>query len=411
MSSNQDSHMGDHDPQVPPLVTISAAHLETLTSVASMAQSLINHMENRLIPPTPSASPSLPPASSVVRSPKANPPTPFSGEQRGELDAFLSQCRLYFLVSPELFPTDTQKVLYAGSYLVGNAHTWFEPLLQSYERHREQVATAQTTGEPVRTPCPAIFASYATFSSALQTMFGDPDLRRNKAFELNALRQTSTVAVYASEFLRLRAYTNWNEDALHFHFYNGLRENVKDDLARFENQDISFEELLRRAQQVDLRIVQRINERKAHSASVVSQRRPTSTVKTDPHHALPTPPPPPRVPSPAPPTQPPAAPDGTTPMILDSGRNFPQKGSGPRQLSPQERDRRMKNNLCVFCGASGHFKAECPLKALSDQRRAAQANSVSRYSPTLSATNSYAPPAPSDDGEVSYISENAYAQE
>ncbi len=36
---------------------------------------------------------------------------------------------------------------------------------------------------------------------------------------------------------------------------------------------------------------------------------------------------------------------------------------GGIRLSPTERQRRIINRLCLYCGAAGHFASSCQLKA------------------------------------------------
>jgi len=296
---------------------------------------------------------------------KARAPTPFSGDKRHELDTFLSQCRICFLVNPESFPNEGHKVLYAGSYLEGTAYSWFEPLLRLYEAHHADSALFPNS--------PAQLSSFSSFSTALTAMFGDPDLRRSKLRELQNLEQTSSVAAYSAEFQRLQPYIGWDDQAFYDQFYKGLRSNVKDDLAKFEKATKTLEGLMARSLQVDIRIAERLAERRHDSgnrgppASNPSRPKPSTSAPRPPFQnpvaATPKPP--------VPPAQFPAfTPDGTTPMVIDMGRRFPQRNPGPRTLTPEEREHRMANLLCIFCGSSDHFKAQCPERARSEQRRA-----------------------------------------
>ena len=42
------------------------------------------------------------------------------------------------------------------------------------------------------------------------------------------------------------------------------------------------------------------------------------------------------------------------------------------KLTPQERQRRMDNSLCLFCGKTGHIAKECPkLSAIAARAHAA----------------------------------------
>ncbi len=37
-------------------------------------------------------------------------------------------------------------------------------------------------------------------------------------------------------------------------------------------------------------------------------------------------------------------------------------------LTPQERERRMQNQLCLYCGQAGHMRNTCPVRPSSDRR-------------------------------------------
>ncbi|XP_039980330.1 uncharacterized protein LOC120788552 [Xiphias gladius] len=41
---------------------------------------------------------------------------------------------------------------------------------------------------------------------------------------------------------------------------------------------------------------------------------------------------------------------------------------GRTRLSQQERQRRQREGLCLYCGEMGHFLAQCPVKGLAHQR-------------------------------------------
>ena len=124
---------------------------------------------------------------------KAKAPKSFSGEDQSALEAFLSQCRLIFLINPESFPSEQQKVLYSGSYLEGITYAWFKPLLRRYNPDCDA-------------SLPDELSSFKSFSAALTKMFGDPDLVKMKTHDLRTLRQTTSVTVYTLEFQHLQAF-------------------------------------------------------------------------------------------------------------------------------------------------------------------------------------------------------------
>jgi hypothetical protein len=53
--------------------------------------------------------------------------------------------------------------------------------------------------------------------------------------------------------------------------------------------------------------------------------------------------------------------DGTVPMELDASRR--------NGLTPEERQRRFDNHLCLYCGSPDHVYASCPLKLARPWRR------------------------------------------
>ena len=370
-------------------IDLLTRQVQTLTA---QAQSLVT--------PSPSPAPDstrIAPPPRPTRSMKAKAPKPFSGEDRSALEAFLSQCRLVFLVNPESFPSEQQKVLYSGSYLEGIAYAWFEPLLRRYDPDSDA-------------PPPDELSSFKSFSAALAKMFGDPDLVKTKTRDLRTLRQTTSVTVYASEFQRLRAFISWNDQAFYDQFYDGLRENVKDGLANAEIRATTLEELIQKAQKIDNRIAERISEKKsAHgTASLPPSRKPlASSDQPRPVAAVPAPwRPAPTAPRTQPPTpsrlQVPAfTADGTTPMELDAGR----RGGFRPKLTPEQLEYRRVNNLCAYCGGAGHYSRECPEKAAAElrkaqynQRRLALASAV------------YCPPSELSASDE-MLSEKSFAQE
>ena len=55
-----------------------------------------------------------------------------------------------------------------------------------------------------------------------------------------------------------------------------------------------------------------------------------------------------------------AAPKGKAPENPKSGPDLTGKLGKDGKLIPQERQHRMDNHLCLFCGKTGHIAKECP---------------------------------------------------
>ncbi|GAA5868468.1 hypothetical protein JCM5353_006745, partial [Sporobolomyces roseus] len=145
---------------------------------------------------------------------------------------FLSQCQLY-VDNTSAFTTDDQKIRFAASYLRGDAYTWVSAYLGLSDE--EKVKDVHRW-----------LSSWKLFKQKLQTTFGDPDKEATEARKLYSLRQTSSAATYAAEFRRLALSTGWNDEALRFHFVQGLRENIKDEFARIDTPE-SFDECVEKA--------------------------------------------------------------------------------------------------------------------------------------------------------------------
>ena len=67
-----------------------------------------------------------------------------------------------------------------------------------------------------------------------------------------------------------------------------------------------------------------------------------------------------------------AMPKGKSPENPQPGPDFVGKLGKHGKLTPQERQRRMDNSLCLFCGKTGHIAKECPKStAIAARARAA----------------------------------------
>ena len=120
-------------------ITIKREEYQALEEQATNAQLLAHQLEelrqrlDALTPtPVPTPAPQPDPEDSPAKFYKANPPAPFLGD-REQIETFLSRRRHVFLVSPCSFANETQKVLYASTYLEGVAYSWFKPILHAYE--------------------------------------------------------------------------------------------------------------------------------------------------------------------------------------------------------------------------------------------------------------------------------------
>ncbi|KAL0147695.1 hypothetical protein M9458_057004 [Cirrhinus mrigala] len=163
-------------------------------------------------------------------------------------------------------------------------------------------------------------STYPTFSTFLQSFkeVFQPSPESSEAGEqIVALRQGRRPAAdYALEFRTLAAQSGWNDGPLKLHYRRGLNQDLQVELA-------CRDEGLTLSQYIDLSI--RVD-------NVMRSRKPNR-------------------PSITMSVQQPSADTTPEPMQL-----------GATRLTVEERERRLRNNLCLYCGLAGHIRATCPTR-------------------------------------------------
>src|SRR5271169_5787176 len=215
---------------------LEAVHEGVVAQITQLTARLENHALN-----TPSRVPATTPR---ISEPKLADPEPFTGDRLKLLD-FLTKCRLKFLGQPNTYASETSKVIYTGTLLREEAFSWFQPYF----------VRATTTND-----WPEEIADFEALARSLTTLYGDPNLEISSEESLTALKQTADVPSYIAQFERLAQYVKWNDPAKLARFYEGLRGNVKDDLAHHE-RPTTLAELKIAAVRADVRIRRRIQEK------------------------------------------------------------------------------------------------------------------------------------------------------
>ena len=234
------------------------------------------------------------------------PPERFDGDS-AKFSIFLNQCQLQFICRPTAFPDDSAKVAFILSYLVGNAAQWSIPLVEGDD---------------------PILYSFPRFKEALRKMFAKHSYMQAIDNELLGLRQGSRdLLTYLSSFKRLVTETKWPEDKRGSLFYRGLNEELKDALAQIVDPPEAWEELIDLVVKIDHRLKERKGEKfRTNKVILIKNEKKNPDVKSF---------------------------DDSEPM---------QIGGIRPPLSKEEKEKRRKFNLCLYCGKSGHFAKECPVK-------------------------------------------------
>jgi hypothetical protein len=191
--------------------------------------------------------------------------------------------------------SDADRVGYLISLLKGPALDCVSPLLESEDQS---------------------ITSWVLFKEKFR-VFDDPDRERTAEIRLESIKQgRRSASVYAAEFRKIAIDTAWNDEAKIHRFRVGLSEEVKDDLARAP-VPTGLEDLIATAIRIDSRLSERRQERAGRGDRF---RGPVSV-------------------QPVPTTE--------DPMVIDAIN------------LKEQRNHRLVNGLCLYCGASGHRIADC----------------------------------------------------
>ena len=251
---------------------------------------------------------------------KTSDPDKYDGKSPSQLNEFLGQIRVRFKTRPLAHPTEEAKVYYAIALLKGTAFAYVEPFLEK--------------DDP-----PAWMTDFTLFANQLKKVFGDPDLVGNVTYKLRSLRQTGSATSYAAEFRRLASQLEWGNQALLSQFLEGLKESVQDEIIKTDYSQ-NLESLIDQAVRIDNLQYQRRQARSSRLSAQVPKK------SHSPHAA-------PKLRN--------AAPMQQTSVSFPTAQPAANNSrSSPRRLSEEEREHRIKNNLCLYCGNAGHIAKQCP---------------------------------------------------
>jgi hypothetical protein len=284
---------------------IRAANEAIKTANATLEQRVTALSEQPRGSPTPSNK-------ERTSEPKVASPEFFSGSRQG-LTSFFTQVNMVIGLQPSRYPTEKTKVLYAGSFLRGTALLWFQPYVS-------------------KTPEDPIMNDFELFCKKLKELFGDPNERATAERNLYALKQKGSATSYLADFQRYSVLVEWNDQAKMAQFYRGLKEMVKDELAKQDDSQ-TLTELMERAVKIDTRLYERNLEKGSDNSKPYGNFTPRNNTYNKGDNS--------------------GKPDGK------SDRNKPNLTANGR-LPKEEYKRRRDNKLCLYCGSSDHTIANCP---------------------------------------------------
>lgn len=259
----------------------------------------------------------------TVKSPqdvKINKPATFEGESQ-YVSTFLTQTEMYTSLMSRSFIDDESKVLFAGSFLRGDASRWW-------------------TAEYSKQPRPEWFYDWYAFAHEIERVFGRINKQADAIRRMETLRQTKSASDYYTKFLTYQVDAGLGDIADCVMFKRGLRPEILDSLAMLPEEPTTLPELA----EVVIRLDQRRYERRLEKGT-------TPMMSRDDRPDRPS-----RTPARAH-TQPPR-PTYNKPSPSPRATPIPLNSYGA--LTATERQRRIMRNLCLVCGEPGHRRDQCP---------------------------------------------------
>jgi hypothetical protein len=239
--------------------------------------------------------------------PKVKTPDVFDGDRKTCRD-FLNQVELIFTLCPRRYPTDTVKVGFIGTLLVGRALSWFSLFWEQQN---------------------VVLNNSNDFIGYFRETFDDLDKEFTAGLAIKCLRQGKTsVLQYTNEFRQLAGDLGWNEKALIAQYRWGLSDEIKDMLLHHDHPN-SLQEAIQVATRIENRLREHQLELRSGESRITkphSFRKPQVLVKPQ---------------------------EGPVPMELGHSSRGP--------LTMQERQRRREQGLCLYCGSDKHFRRDCPV--------------------------------------------------
>src|SRR5277367_6281451 len=295
---------------------------------------------------------------------KVKEPDTFDGSDPRKLNNFILLCNLYFRQN-SAYSDDSAKVNFALSHLRGLALDLFEPTLLDSE------------------DIPEWLENWPTFLQSLRLYFGpiDPTGDAKDSIDNLKMRENQRIVKYDVEFNRLAIRTGWNSTVLRHRYYSGLAERIKDIMGQ-QVKPTTLEDTKKLAHSIDARYWECLREKSRsdkptsksdNRSDNKSDRKPNSNSQSSSSHN--------------------DSNKSTSRTNSNSHSHSHNNKSGKSsssssdkpaysdklkdgKLTSQERQRRMDNDLCLYCGEPRHKAGECPKKGSSSSKakgRAAKA--------------------------------------
>jgi hypothetical protein len=284
---------------------------------------------------------------------KVREPDTFDGSDPRKLRDFLVSCNLHFQDRPNVFADDERKILFVLSFLKGAAISWFEPALMDPNNAAHWMW------------------DFEAFISELESNFGPHDPIGDAEHLLTnlAMSENSRILKYNVEFWKLAARLDWNESALVAWYFSRLPLRLRVEVMR-GGKPSTLGDLRLKAQDADDIYWMQKNETSRSSGTSAKKDKPKTSYDNSSSNS----------------------PSNTnsnnhsnnfksnsgSKSKSNSGNNktsdkpkvnaLTDKLGRDGKLTSDERERRMKEKLCLYCGKPGHKASECNKSASAKGR-------------------------------------------
>jgi hypothetical protein len=187
----------------------------------------------------------------VLKLPK---PEPYDGTPV-KLQEFLTSLQQHFAYYPQALGSNNAKAQFAVTRLTGTTRTWFQPIIDQYLSGKAEAAVVN------------IFHNYSAFKTQMRQIFAPINEERKNRNKIKRLKQLGSTAAYSAKFKALAALIPWDETYLREAYYNGLKEEVKDEVSKILTPPTKLNEYIQLAVQIDEALYSRRQEKKGKGRS------------------------------------------------------------------------------------------------------------------------------------------------